>query len=403
MILINKKNFSCLLVTLIISLNLLYSIIPNISYGVLLGLIVLFFVLNIKELYSISRGKNWLFALAVWFFLAGAITIATNNIRFFKVYVFGLLNLLFPFVAYLFFRKDKKSIRFINVTSIVTLIICNFVFMIIRDSSVLYSYRSESSYILTYTNALFALVLLYRFLKKDLFKTHFRNIVRILLVVFFSALVILSGFFLAIIALFFGVLLTIVYAFCRSKDSFFLITAFVVVFFFVVARYGDSIIEWVIGVVNNENYIQRLDEVRGNIYGGANFGDYFARQKTYLLSWNSFINYPLFGKIWYLDDSVLFYEAIGYHSTVLDNLALFGVFGFIPTLLIFYPLFYWGLIKKHRLYKMVGIVFSFALILMLNNQVAPIGYVVYFYLVSENLGAFKRKEISSEKNLNYAS
>ncbi|MCF8009663.1 MAG: hypothetical protein K9K32_07830 [Halanaerobiales bacterium] len=108
-----------------------------------------------------------------------------------------------------------------------------------------------------------------------------------------------------------------------------------------------------------------------------------ARITMYLNSINAFLENPLFGTIWYHNDTTPILEIIGYHSYMLDIIALFGIMlGVLAYWLVFYPLIKRFIETKRYNHVIISIIAALFIILFFNNQVPALGIVIFYTMNS---------------------
>jgi len=133
----------------------------------------------------------------------------------------------------------------------------------------------------------------------------------------------------------------------------------------------------------------KIDEIKTLIKYGQVSGNLAGRNDLYLLSWNAFTENILFGSRSSTN--------IGRHSFFLDQLAAYGLLGFIPLLLIIFKHVKEVLnnLSFMRIYYLVG-VFTFVIMFSLKNLFSFEMYIYAFVFLPGI--CFKIEELISNQN-----
>ncbi len=392
----NKISASDYLLVLIFGINLMPEIKDAVGNAVLLGLMMLWSLFNLKVIVDRSgQNRVWMLILIIWLVTGAGITIGTNNFNYLKNYIFELLNLVFPYLAFVAQNEEKrKQTSKLYFTAIACLMIASNLYNLIEIKVLMGSSfrRTENSYRVIYTTVLFALIYLDIVIKA---KPSNKRWVELLAFLLFGYCIICSGYTIACITFFVGVALLLINSFMTNS----LKKMAVIILVILAAGYLfiniNSVFKALIANMDNKIYIQRFQSIADYLSGSRSASTLTARLDTYTVSLDAFLNYPISGKVWFVDDNSYIFTAIGYHSTILDNLGLFGlIFGIQPVLLMLLPLI--DKLRHNPSCKalMISLIFSFVVILTFNNQIAGIGVVCYYFLP---LYLFKKKKIGTER------
>jgi len=350
--------------------------IPNYLVLSLMGIWIVLFLVSAK----IKLNKFFVFVF-VWIILTLSITLLTSNVRFAKNYVFEFVVFLFPLLVYNVDSNNFKILKTVTKLIIVFGLISSiyYIFIMISAESIYFG-RDENGYVVSYTSLLFANIMFGKYLDKSSTK----KIQYLVATLIFSISVVLMGFTIALLALATSLILQLIIFSIRNNRYRFLYSTIVVIVGGLVILNFRSITDELLNLFNNTIYYERISGVLNSlIYGDRNSIEYLARLDKYQISIQAFLRNPIFGTVWFHNDSTTILDIIGYHSFIFDLLALFGVFlGFGGLLIVLIPLL--KTYKKSRYYyfAIVPILYSITVILLFNNQIPSLGIVIYYVMNS---------------------
>lgn len=187
-------------------------------------------------------------------------------------------------------------------------------------------------------------------------------------IVLMTFLVIETHSFIILVSEIFGLLACLI--FCRAKkklQKITLILPLLVFFAFLIIVQGQKIMLFLMDNINDSFFESRVSELYNYLYLDSVNYHINARSSVYSTSLNAFLSNPLFG----VGDSS------GDHSTILDTLAQFGIFGSIPFFFFcFYPL-----LKNIEQKRTSFYLIPFAIMLLLNPVFSCFHIMLILYLI----------------------
>lgn len=157
------------------------------------------------------------------------------------------------------------------------------------------------------------------------------RVILLLITALFVYVVLLSNFTTALILLFldFGIIL-ITCLNLKSKTSFFTVSFIVIVF---VPFFLTFFLDFMIGMTDSLYSQGKLTGIMDVIHGEGSYDDTTTRGRLFITSLKSFLESPLWGVgAWY---SQAYYRIVGQHAQFVDDLARYGLIGFVPLMSFF--------------------------------------------------------------------
>lgn len=188
-------------------------------------------------------------------------------------------------------------------------------------------------FIFSFVLAVYAAIISARFLNNTYLKWIFRMFAVIVFI-----MIIQSTFFIAIISLFF---LLILYILINGKTKLnfriklIIFSLFIALLLIFEKDILYSFYKWVASVTDNYIILQRVNSLCNMLMGLGTEGSLAARLNDIKISVSTFLEYPIFGK-GYLMSKYINNTGIGMHSHVFDDLARFGIFGFIIEMSVYF-------------------------------------------------------------------
>lgn len=323
--------------------------------------------------------------LISWIFISSFFTLATGNTRFFKNYVFEIVNLLIPLFMYRIIKRKYGFSAFRIYKSIIIISIFISIIEIIKvnNSITIYVGRDEEGYIVAYTNVLLALGVLYAFFVSKEKPYKYQKIFFLFAFIIYSISIIVMGYFIALVIYLFGVIALVTFIKIKNQYRSVFIIVFLIVVVILVFVNIQVLLDFAINLLGGTAYVEKLYELKIYFRNTSNInslGALDARFEKYLISLTQILRYPLFGSLPYYNDDTPILQIVGYHSFVLDVLSLFGIiWGGIIVFIVFKPLVNRIRIEagSDKIFVIINLI-TFFLILLFNNQIPSMGFAVYF-------------------------
>lgn len=233
-----------------------------------------------------------------------------------------------------------------------------------------YTSKGVGGYGLVYSTVLLALILLSLLRVRVLDNKKYLYILGLTVLCYF--LVIMSGFFIGLIALFLGTTIVLFpKRFNITNVNFYLFVFITIIGLILICNLLPSAAENVFVL-----YEQKLLDTQILLQEGDIYGSVEGRMDVYLISIETFLRNPLFGSVF--SDKALF----GNHSLIFD---IFSLYGIGIGILLIYILFSFPIkLTKNAYYgysrAAIATLFSLLIILLLNNDIPEIGVILYFVL-----------------------
>lgn len=370
------KIISMMLFVGITVISLVNNYFITIPFFVLIPIMAVWLLLNYV---TISRRKtinsNWLIIFVGWIVAITIVSLLTDNLTFLKVYGFGLVNLVFSVFVYCRYKDSEEDCRTIHILFGMILFGVNLIQITKLNNNVNLIYRSDGAYVICYTTVIYEVYLWLRLCMHD-YRGRVEKTIDILLICFYAYCLIMSGFLIAVLITVGGIAVTLFTFKIKNKKAQIVSILLVLMLLLICYLNLQGILSILLSMNLDENYALRLREIQTMLYGSGSSGILLGgRIQRYVMSISSFLKYPITGKLWFVDDSMSVYDVIGYHSTILDMLGLYGIWGFIPLYLIFSP-YKWEISSQQR-FQMLGLTLAIVATMLLNNQIAAIGVVMY--------------------------
>lgn len=382
------RNISLFLITLFIIWFLLPIVRFYFSGGItnLIMAFILFFWAII--MFLLFKGKKIIYhkclifvLINILFYLFNFILRLNGNIgEFIKMGVMYFFPL-FIFFAY-YILKDRKALKYLFYLSIICIVITLIPTLIelIKDPTSLrwmayYSSMNLDTQLIKRKfnigdfSFIYGLIFLIPILYFMIFKKKKYKIIYLLLLVLVVITVFKASFSIAIILSLISLIVCIVNFYFNNKKINLIISYLIIVLISLVFLF-PNILYYVSGLINNSFVSERINEIASFILNFNNLsGDLGSRMELYAISYNTFIKHFFTGIGGY------YYALnipIGYHSQILDDMARYGIFYFINTILfiVYYRKFLCKiLIKKMQFIKTINIMLILYFILLLLNPV----------------------------------
>ena len=350
--------------------------------------------------YFISRKAKIsiiILAYLFWIILASVIMIGTGNIRFVKNYIFEFINLTTPIFIYCIFKGYKETSRNRLQCAIIIFSVSVSILQIAGINNAVSAYygRDEAGYILAYTNVILAVVSLYLVING---KSKFRRAFYFFAFLVYIISIIKMGFLIALATTIISCVFLIIPL--KTKNIKYTIILVILIFITAVFLYVNYqlIMDLTIKLFDGTAYGERLNDIKSYFTNGSSADTLIARSEKYAISIKKILEHPILGGIWWSNDDIPILNIIGYHSFVLDMLALLGIpLGGLAIYLFFRPI---GL--KYKKSETGGkkffitIIFSLFFILVFDNQIPSMGYAT-FYCAFWALDSLELKETSNNQ------
>lgn len=294
----------------------------------------------------------------------------TGNQMIIKTYVYGFLELCFPILVYDTLKKNKYKQSMMYRIICLSLAILVLSFYLKHE---LYPDRSQNGYYMAYTSVFIAIIACYYSLRE----LHWKKIIALSIMAIVIVAITMCHFMIAIIATVLGLYIMFRYSKRWSRISCVFLVCIVTILF-ILSFSGNRIIYLIGKEVNNHDLITRIEEIKSLIIEGKVGLNMEERIRVYLTSIKTIIQHPIGGGIVTITKGN-FYNYVGYHSTILDSLAIFGV---VPGGLLLYIMIspFYSLLKRsgaHEKALVVATATCFFVIVILNNQISAIAIMAY--------------------------
>ncbi len=200
--------------------------------------------------------------------------------------------------------------------------------LLVRDTEDLYDYmrRGVGGYGHVYLQVVIAPVV-YGWTLKSFEHNKFYFILGAAWIVSFWALILNSGYSIAVIAALISFLIILFYR-RQSILPAFLISVALIVAIFLLLVYVDGFRNIILRIFEGTKVVRKIEDLLSTAEGET--ADSFSvRVERYWWSLRSMLQYPLIG-------GILFNANVGGHSQILDTFAKYGVWGGIPTLIMIF-------------------------------------------------------------------
>jgi len=190
--------------------------------------------------------------------------------------------------------------------------------------------------------------------------------------------------------LFMGVVISIISIFMtrRASTNVVVIIMFGILFVLLVQTHLlVAILEMLEPFFEGTMVIGKLKDIASSILQKGAEGTVEGRQNLYQFSWNTFLEFPLFGC---LDQKMM-----GGHAFFIDLLAVFGIFGVLPfalALFFMYRTLYKTIAPDSKIYFLLAI-FSFIVLGFLKNNSMPTNGIIQFIIAPLLLRRRSRRNI----------
>jgi len=339
----------------------------------LIGFIIIFYFLLTR-----SKVNIYVAILIVWTIIASIFTIASSNYNFLKNYVFEVINLVVPFFIYIIFSKNSitnKKTLFFGLIILSCCITIYYIAIFARFITV-YARRSNLGYYIAYTNTLMSLIVLYSGEKS---KKKQSKIFYYSAFIIYSFSVLYMGYFIALFVLIIGNFLLITLISCKNTKYF--IKLIILLFIFIFSYFYDNLQTSIISKLSGTAYYVKINDISGLLYGNSEGSTLVARNEKYFISIEQIKRFPIFGAIWHYNQNSPILSVIGYHSFVLDTIALFGIpFGLACLYIVFWPF-----INKKRQLKDKNnkqfaniLIIATLIIFIFDNEIPSIGFALLY-------------------------
>jgi len=374
----NKIDYLALSIFILKLTPILNGTVTNV---VVFGLILVWVIKNIFKIIK-YKGKDakWLLIILGWFVIGSIIAFINYRVEVVKNNILELVSLVFPYIVFKINYDNIKKNYNIYYRSIISIMLIENIISIIlyRINFGKSYYREVKSYINVYITIIFIIIIIYNVIYISKHDKYIKKIYKYIIIAICIINIIISGYTIANIILIIGYLIIVYGTYNHGYRKIF--KYFIVMFVLIIIINYGNVFELLLRNIKNRAYFERINDINNYLNGSNNFSTLTARINAYFKSINAFINHPCFGSIWYINKDYNIASMIGYHSTILDNLGLFGIFGLIPIYIIINPIIgAYNKFREHR-YLIMSALISFCLIITLDNQIPGIGIIVYYFL-----------------------
>ena len=188
-----------------------------------------------------------------------------------------------------------------------------------RADTIYWSLRGVGGYGMVYSIVIMIPILIY-ILKNIRFRNKFQTALVWVNLILSVALILMAGYSLALLISVIGIFFILLYK-QRGLDSFLKVLLAVIALLIVYILFRNDFLNWIVDITKGSMYERKVVDIINSMMENQSTGTLEARMVRYQLSWETFIEHPIFGC--FIQGS----NDVGGHSYFLDMFARFGLLG----------------------------------------------------------------------------